>query len=195
MEILVGDIGIPNLKAFLAYGETLRGERVAPSWEDFTLLALDAKVIPHIIVVDVLRHPLDFFMRFWGTAHVTAKGFDKTGKSVNDPPRFRGTSAFNEYSRILKEKRPLASKGMVKVPHLDRGPFSQQSFACPFPMMRWRWIKSCHWRFRRSGPFKKAWEPLLSAPLSPRGRPGNRRRSARGAPGAPRGLVLIPERG
>ena len=131
MEIPVGDIDIPSLKEFLAYWETLRGEGVGPSWEDFNLLALDPKVIPYIIVVDVLRDPLNFLIRFWGTAHVTAKGFDKTGKMVDDPPRFRGTSAFNEYSQMVKEKRPLASKGMVKFPHLDRLPFTQTVLRLP----------------------------------------------------------------
>ena len=130
-EIAVGDIDIPSLKAFLAYWETLRGERFGPPWKDFNLLALDPKAIPYIIVVDVFRDPLDFFIRFWGTAHVTAKGFDKTGKSVVDPPRFRGTSAFNEYSQIVKEKRPLATKGVVKLPHLDRVPFTQTVLRLP----------------------------------------------------------------
>lgn len=131
IEISVGDIDIPSLKEFLVYWKALRGERFSPPWKDFNLLALDLKVIPYIIVVDVLRDPLDFFIRFWGTAHVTAKGFDKTGKSVVDPPRFRGTSAFDEYSKIVNEKRPLATTGMIKLSHPERAPFTQTVLRLP----------------------------------------------------------------
>ena len=67
------DIITPEIKAFVAYWESLKGDAFAPSWNDFDLAALDPKSIPFVIVVDVVRDPLDFIIRFWGTAHVARK--------------------------------------------------------------------------------------------------------------------------
>ena len=89
------DISNPEIMAFVAYWESLKGDAFAPSWKDFDLAALDPKSIPYIIVIDVVRDPLDFVIRFWGTGHVAKKGVDKTGKSVGDAPRFRKDTALN----------------------------------------------------------------------------------------------------
>ena len=40
-------------------------------------------------------------------------------------PLLRGEAAFNEYSRIVKEKCPLAVKGTIKLPESRGMPFTQ----------------------------------------------------------------------
>ena len=131
IEIAIEDIEILNVTEFVAYWDSLRGERFAPSWKKFNLLALDTKIIPKILVVDVLHQPLNFVYRFWGTAHVRAKHADKTGKTVVDYPHLRGEAAFNEYSKIVKEKRPLAVKGTIDLPELGGLPFTQTIVRLP----------------------------------------------------------------
>jgi len=113
-------IADPRMRVFLDYWNELRGRRFAPSWSEFDLLALGTDVIPHMIVVDVHRGPLDFIFRFWGTAHLNAKRFEKTGKSVRDVPQFRDdASPFDEFSRVTSEKRPFAARDPIRIPGRD----------------------------------------------------------------------------
>ena len=73
-----------------------------------------------------MHDPLDFIIRFWGTGHVTRKGIEKTGKSVNSKPDFRGQTAFEEYRTVVTEKKPLASRDMVNLQDFsDMLPFEQ----------------------------------------------------------------------
>jgi len=130
-EIAVEDIALPRVREFLAYWQSLRAGRFAPSWREFNLLALDPRSIPHVVVVDVVREPLDFVYRFWGTAHVTAKGFDKTGKSVAEPPQSRRRVTFQEYEKMVAEKQPLAAVGTVDLPEMGRVPFTQTIVRLP----------------------------------------------------------------
>jgi len=119
VEIKIDDITNPEMNAFLDYWQSLRGPRFAPSWKEFDLLALDAKSIPYITVVDVHHDPLDFVFRFWGTAHVNAKGLDKTGKSVIDDPHFKAVSGFDEFKQVIDKKLPLAVQDTAKFPNQD----------------------------------------------------------------------------
>ena len=115
-RIKVDDIDRPDLRAFFDYWKSLTGDRFAPSWREFDLLAIGASSVPRAVVVDVVREPLNFIVRFWGTAHVSRKGVDKTGKSVVSPPVFRGNTPFDEYDWVIREKRPYLAIGTV---HLD----------------------------------------------------------------------------
>jgi len=131
-EVPIDTLDHPHQIGFLDYWRSLKGDRLAPAWEEFDLMALDLRSIPHVAVVDVVGTPLpDFIYRFWGTAHVRQKGVDKTSKSVLDPPQLRGSAAFDEYTIIVAEKRPLAARGMVEFPHLARTPFLQTVLHLP----------------------------------------------------------------
>jgi len=114
-QIPLTEILTPEIDAFIAYWESLKDGAFAPSWQRFDLVALDPKSIPQIVVADVVREPLDFVIRFWGTAHVARKGVDKTGKSVNDVPVFRGQAAFEEYQWVVANRQPLASRDIVNL--------------------------------------------------------------------------------
>ena len=118
MFIELEEVRQPTLNAFLDYWAGLRGNAFAPSWRSFDLMALPMEAIPRVIVADVLygqddRTPIDCIVRFWGTSHTIRKGADKTGKSVNSYPEFRGQRGYDEYLKVIAEKAPVASKDLV----------------------------------------------------------------------------------
>ena len=115
MRIAIDDISAPDMLAFRDYWDSLKGERFAPTWREFDLSALDPKIVPYIVVVDVHHDPLDFIVRFWGTAHVIRKGVDKTGKSISQAPDIRPTNAFEEYKDVVVGKVPVAVSDFVNL--------------------------------------------------------------------------------
>lgn len=131
-QVALEDIATSDLDAFVAYWRSLRGERFAPSWREFDLLALDTDSISRIVVADVQRNPLDFVVRFWGTGHVRKKGVDKTGESINQPPNIRKDRAHAEYRWVIENKAPLASRDIVDLQHVGhRAPFHQSLLRLP----------------------------------------------------------------
>lgn len=115
LEIEIGDIDNLSLKAFLDYWNSLRGERYAPSWKDFDLMALGPNLIPYTTVVDVLLDPLDFVFRFWGTAHRNSMGIEKTGKSILEQPWYRDREPFDEFSKVMNERCPLLIQAILTI--------------------------------------------------------------------------------
>jgi len=131
-QVPLTEILTPEIEAFVGYWESLKDGAFAPSWQRFDLVALAPKSIPNIVVVDVVREPLDFVVRFWGTAHVARKGADKTGKSVNYAPEFRGQAAFEEYRWVVDNRRPLASRDIVNLQDVTGSlPFRQMLVRLP----------------------------------------------------------------
>ena len=111
----VEDITRPEVMAFFKYWEERSGDRFAPSWKEFDLMALDPKSVPYVVVADVVSDPLDFIIRFWGTAHVSRKGVDKTGRSVGATPAFRGRTPFHEYTWVMNQKQPLLARDIINL--------------------------------------------------------------------------------
>ena len=109
----IANMSEPMLQAFYGYWNSIRGDRLAPSWKDFNLLDLPVNAIPYVVVADVQLDPLDFIIRFWGTAHLHRKGADKTGKSSIAKPVYRGKTPYDEYVWVMKRKRPYLVHGVV----------------------------------------------------------------------------------
>jgi hypothetical protein len=114
-RVAIDEIATPEIRAFIEYWDSLRGDAFAPSWKAFDLSALEPKSIPYVVVADVIHDPLDFIIRFWGTAHVSRKGVDKTGRSIIAKPDLRGATAFDEYREVVEEKHPVASRDIVNL--------------------------------------------------------------------------------
>lgn len=94
-------------RAALDYWNGLRGDRWAPSWREFSLMALPADMIPFVNVTDITPVPLASRYRFWGTGLTTAFGGDYTGRSPIDvPPKSVGLSAKGGCGRLVSEKAP-----------------------------------------------------------------------------------------
>lgn len=131
-NIPISDVLTPAIQGFQDYWNERCGDAFAPSWRDIHLDELDSKTIPYIVVADVKRDPLDFIIRFWGTEHVIRKGFDKTGKSIQEKPNFRGKVVWNEYLWVVENKQPLASKGIVNLNDFgEMVPFEQSLVRFP----------------------------------------------------------------
>jgi len=114
-QVPIEEVETPELTAFVDYWESIKDGAFAPSWKKFDMMSLDLKSVPYVVVADVLCDPLNFMIRFWGTGHMARKGAEKTGKLLNDAPDFRGQTAFDEYSFVVNEKKPLASRDMVNL--------------------------------------------------------------------------------
>ena len=71
-----------NLQSLYDYWNDKRGSRKAPARSDIDPLDF-VKLLPCILMYDVLRDPLDFRMRLFGTRLVSVSDQDFTGKMLN----------------------------------------------------------------------------------------------------------------
>lgn len=95
------------LKPVFDYWNDLRGDRLAPSWREFDLLALPPKVLPTTQVVDWLPEQEEFRFRFYGSGYREIHGVDLTGMSPRDLP-FKGLGDFihAEYLSVVGNGKP-----------------------------------------------------------------------------------------
>lgn len=81
------DIDLGEGQSVLDYWERVRGAAIAPAWlHQFKLTDLPTHVVPGMTVIDRVDGGQNFFYRFWGTNHTTMKGFEMTGKTVDQAP-------------------------------------------------------------------------------------------------------------
>lgn len=118
MIVELSDITEPEILEFVDYWASVKGDAFAPSWKQFNLPNLNPKLVPYVIVADAVYDPAngelaDFVIRFWGTGQTEWKGADKTGKRTRDFPEYRSSEGWEEYLRVVREKRPIASRDTV----------------------------------------------------------------------------------
>ncbi|UTW53374.1 hypothetical protein KFF05_08575 [bacterium SCSIO 12827] len=118
MIVDLSEITDPEIHEFVAYWSSVKGEAFAPTWKQFNLSRLNPKLVPYVIVADAVYSPsggevIDFIIRFWGTGQTEWKGADKTGKRTRDFPQYRGPEGWEEYLRVVREKKPIASRDTV----------------------------------------------------------------------------------
>lgn len=104
------------LRQGLDYWKSVKGDRVAPPWADFDLLALPTALIPFVIVIDVKQPLGQSVYRFWGTGHVDAKGIDRTAARVEGHPHGRSAVVVAEYAQVLERGAPMAFRRDVRLP-------------------------------------------------------------------------------
>lgn len=66
-----------------AHWRSVRDGAFARSWARFRLEDLPPKAVPWCSVLDVLENPLDFVVRFWGSARRDLYGHEITGKRLS----------------------------------------------------------------------------------------------------------------
>lgn len=71
-------------RPLFAYWRERRGDRVAPGRADIDPLDFPPSLLPHIVLIDVVREPLDFRYRLAGTAADHIHGMPITGVRVLD---------------------------------------------------------------------------------------------------------------
>jgi hypothetical protein len=133
-SVALDDIQNDDFAAFIDHWLAIRGDRIAPAWADFELMALPAKLIPYVVVVDVNTDPLDFVYRFYGTGQTRRKKVDWTGKSLKSFPVERGVKAFDEYAWIVANKRPQAIRDQVILDGHLKGPIPFEQRAVRLPL-------------------------------------------------------------
>lgn len=85
------DFGL--FRPLLAYWEQRRAGRIAPSRADIDPLDVPPSVLPHLLLIDVERDPVDFRYRLAGTAADTIHGQSLKGVRILDlrPEQFAKT--------------------------------------------------------------------------------------------------------
>lgn len=105
-------VGEPAPKALYAYWQRKLAGRRMPARSDIDPLDLKT-VLPHLVLLDVHRSPLDFRYRVAGTRTFDIFGYDLTGKSVRDiEPR-----AFS--AGIWASLEALTRDGLPQHAHLE----------------------------------------------------------------------------
>jgi hypothetical protein len=103
----------------LAYWHRIRGERRMPSRTDVDPLHIP-DLLPYVMLVDVLRDPLDFRFRLLGSGHDQIVARNYKGMRFSELAHLRrGNPVWAEYERVVLDATPLRS--FVPYVGADRG--------------------------------------------------------------------------
>ncbi len=91
----------------LAYWERQRGAAFAPTWYSFRLEDLPPTALPWCSVVDVLRDPVDFQFRFWGTVRRDLLGQEITGELLSRLRGPVGQATWEENMIVVEAGKPI----------------------------------------------------------------------------------------
>jgi hypothetical protein len=93
----------------LDYWDSKRAGRHMPARRNIDPTEM-SHLLPHVVLIDVQREPLDFRYRLVGTAVAFRLGHDYTGERFSAlPQQAHGTPVWKTAVRILEEKRPIVS--------------------------------------------------------------------------------------
>src|SRR5215472_4666223 len=108
--LLTSPLSTPDdIESALAYWRRLCGERRMPSRKDFDPLDIP-QILPYVMLVDVLRDPLDFRFRLLGSGHDQIVACNYKGMRFSELAHLRrGNSLWDEYERVAAEGVPLRS--------------------------------------------------------------------------------------
>lgn len=120
LELELRDPRYPDLEDVLDYWEAKRGGRFAPSRADIEPLDL-LRVLPRIMIADVLSDPLDFRYRLSGTAIADVHGTEMTGLAPRDlKPAEYGRLIDQHYRQCVAQRRPLLHLILLDSVHRSR---------------------------------------------------------------------------
>lgn len=94
-----------KLRPLFLYWIAARGEKLMPSRADIDPVDMPWKLLPHIVLVDVLMSPRRFRYRVMGTEITTMLGLDWTGRFVDELPK-AGNSVHEQYAKAVKDGAP-----------------------------------------------------------------------------------------
>jgi hypothetical protein len=109
MDGVITEISSPKLRQGLDYWIAKRGDRLMPARADLDPMEM-IPFLPNIILLDVLRDPLDFRYRLIGTLVEEHMSAPYTGRRFSE---FEGQSAgshiWTSSERVLAERQPVRS--------------------------------------------------------------------------------------
>jgi hypothetical protein len=96
----------PRLRQLYSYWLARTGSRRYPARRDIDPSDVPY-ILPHLMLIDVLREPLRFRVRVHGTERVRRAGYDLTGKSLEDipTPQYR-SYAIERCRKLVKTAEP-----------------------------------------------------------------------------------------
>jgi hypothetical protein len=120
LELNLRDPFYPDLIEVLDYWQQKRGKRFAPGRSNIEPLDL-IRVLPRIMLVDVVSDPLGFRYRLSGTGIAAVHGEDLTGLAPLDlKPAEYGRLIDRHYRQCVSERRPLLHLIMLDSTHRTR---------------------------------------------------------------------------
>ena len=93
-------------RTVLSYWEDARQDAFAPPWSRFRLDELPPQAVPWCSVVDVVKQPLDFVVRFWGSMRRDLYGQEITGLRVSLGDNHVSNAMFEQNAVVVRRKRP-----------------------------------------------------------------------------------------
>ena len=98
-----------TLTSALAYWERICGDRAMPARGDLDPVEIP-RLLPFVMLVDVLTEPLDFKFRLIGTEVQAIIARDLPGKRFSAVPHMApGNKLWSEYESVVANRRPLTS--------------------------------------------------------------------------------------
>ena len=120
LELELNDPFYPDLIEVLDYWQRKRGERFAPSRSDIDPLDL-IRVLPRIMLADVVSDPSGFRYRLSGTGIAGVHGEELTGLAPLDlKPAEYGRLIDRHYRQCVSERRPLLHLIVLDSTHRSR---------------------------------------------------------------------------
>ena len=86
------------------YWDRIRRGRLAPRWSDMQPSDIK-RLLPYVIMADVLSDPFDVRYRIVGTAVTEAFGYDFTGETIQEPVRSADTASWIAVYREFVDRR------------------------------------------------------------------------------------------
>jgi hypothetical protein len=91
------------------YWERIRGNRAMPRRGDLDPVDIP-RLLPFVMLVDVLREPLDFKFRLIGTAIQAIIARNYVGERFSELPHMvKGNLIWAEYEAVVSRQRPVAA--------------------------------------------------------------------------------------
>jgi hypothetical protein len=99
------------LQDALAYWESKRAGRKMPARRDLDPVLEIPKLVPWVVLVDVLRDPLDFRFRLIGSGVVDRSRRNNTGRLFSEMPQFGpGNYLWSHRATVVETCAPLQSE-------------------------------------------------------------------------------------
>jgi hypothetical protein len=106
------------VKEGYAYWTRIRGARRMPSRADLNPVDIP-RLLPYVMLIDVLSDPLDFRFRLLGTEHDAIVGGNYRGRLFSTLPHLaEGNPIWARYAKVVAERRPVC--GYVSYVGADR---------------------------------------------------------------------------
>jgi len=119
MDGALSDIRSPIVRQGLDYWNTVRGARLMPARTDLDPVDM-IPLLPHVILLDVLRDPLEFRYRLIGTITEEHMSEPYTGRRLSEIAHQRAPSRiWSCCERVATERQPIRGDIPYVGPHRD----------------------------------------------------------------------------